>query len=301
MRRFSSIIVTIQSGLFGLIVVGVARGDDLPAGSTPQAPASKGTTDLTAQKFETAVKDDPAKAKDATELSVGAGGLSSSGNARLIAATANGQFRFRRTDNQFTAALAGNYSRTAAPGQPLATTVENFQSKARYDRFFLTDWTAFFGAQARNDRFQGLDLRLQLDPGLGYYFINDPKQLFWAELGYDYLHDIRRDEDRVVKDAAGIPTGEIIDKTNSVHSGRAFVGYDNQINEAVTFTLGFEYLQGLSDTAIHRFTNDVKLSSKLGGGFSVTTSFSVRYDSVPLPGKEKVDTLTSLNLVYKLL
>jgi len=105
----------------------------------------------------------------------------------------------------------------------------------------------------------------------------------------------------VLKDTAGLPTGVVLDKTSSVHSGRAFVGYNNQLNEAVTFTLGFEYLQGLSDTSIHRFVNDVKLSSKLGEGFSLSTTFSVRYDSTPLPGKEKVDTVTSLNLVYKVL
>src|SRR5262249_12006689 len=146
------------------------------------------------QKFESAAPlEDPAKVKDATELSIGAGGMGSSGNSRIISYTASGQLRLRRFDDQFTAALAGNYSRTALPGQALQTTVENVQAKTRYDRFFLTDWTVFLGAQARNDRFQGLDLRLQLDPGVGYYFVNDPKQLLWVEVGYDFLHDIRRD------------------------------------------------------------------------------------------------------------
>jgi putative salt-induced outer membrane protein len=279
-----------------------ARADDLPQGTSSQPPASTGSTDLTAKKFEAVMANaDPEKAKDATELSIGAGGIASTGNARLVAVTGYGHFRMRRVDNQLTAALAANYSRTATPGQPLQTTVDNVQGKTRYDRFFLVDATGFLGLQARNDRFQGIDLRLQIDPGLGYYFVNDPKQLFWVEIGYDYLHDIRRDQDRIVKGADGMPTGEILDKTSSVHSGRLFVGYDNQLNEAVTFTLGLEYLQGLSDADVHRFNGDAKLSSKLAGGFSLATSFSLRFDNKPVTGKEKLDTVTSVNLVFKVL
>jgi putative salt-induced outer membrane protein len=301
--RSSRLPFTAISGVCAVMAYAIpSRAQSLPQGTSSQAPASSGSTDVTAQKFESVMPYvDPAKAKDATELSLGAGGLASTGNARLIALTGFGQFRLRREDNQLTAALAGNYSRTAPPGLPIQTTVENIQGKTRYDRFFLVDATGFLGVQARNDRFQGLDLRLQIDPGLGYYFINDPKQLFWAEIGYDYLHDIRRNEDRVVKDAMGMPTGEILDKTNSVHSARLFVGYDNQLNEAVTFTLGLEYLQGLNDTDVHRFNGDAKLSSKLGGGFSLATSFSLRYDNKPVTGKEKLDTVTSINLVFKVL
>jgi putative salt-induced outer membrane protein YdiY len=302
MRSRSFLFATLLAASSSFALVESARADDLPKGSATDAPASKGSTELTAQKFETAGKiEDPEKVQDATELSIGAGAMASAGNARLMAATANGTFRLRRTDNQFSAAIAGNYSRTAPQGAPLETTVQNFQGKARYDRFLVSNLTAFVGTQARNDRFQGLDLRLQIDPGLGYYFVNDAKQLLWAELGYDYLHDVRRDQDRVVKDAAGVPTGEVLDKTNTVHSGRLFLGYDNQLNEAVTFTLGIEYLQGLSSTDVRRLNGDAKLSSKLGAGFSLATSLSLRYDNSPLAGKEKVDTVTAVSLVYKLL
>ena len=65
-------------GLVGSIflLVAVGRGgsafaQDLPQGSAPQAPASKGTTDITAQKFETAAAPvDPEKVKDATSFSL---------------------------------------------------------------------------------------------------------------------------------------------------------------------------------------------------------------------------------------
>jgi putative salt-induced outer membrane protein len=285
-----------------LLLASRAKAQDLPQGTLAQPPVSKGSTDLTAQKFEAAAAAaNLDQAKDASELTLGLGGLVSTGNSRLIAVTVNGQFRIRRTNDQLAVAAAGNYSRTAPPGHQLQTTVENVQGKMRYDRFFCTDWTGFLGVQVRNDRFQGLDLRLQVDPGIAYYFVNEAKERMWAEAGYDLLHDIRRDQDLVVLDMMGIPTGELLDKTQTVQSARVFFGYDNQLNEAVTFTLGLEYLQGLSRTSLHRFNVDAKLTSKLGHGFSLATSFSLRYDNEPLPGKEDTDTVSAVNLVYKIL
>jgi len=293
-----------------LVPIGPAAfAGDIPQGTVSQDAASKGTTEVTSQKFEAAVvPEDLTKAKDATELSIGAGGLGSTGNSRLLSLTGNAQFRLRRSENQLSAAAAGNYGYTAPPGQSMQTSVENAQGKVRYDRFVLADLTVFLGVQARNDRFQGLDLRLQIDPGLGYYFVNDPKQLFWTEVGYDYLHDIRRNADRIVRDASGAPvfdptTGapQLLDKTKTVHSARIFLGYTNQLNEGVNLSVGLEYLQGLNDTEAHKLNGDLKLSSKIGTGFSLATTFSLRYDSEPLPGKVKLDTITALNLVYTLI
>ena len=108
MRHFASITLPIQAGIFCLALAGAARADDLPQGTAPQAPASKGTTDLTAQKFETATKDDPAKAKDATELAVGAGGLSSTGSE---SASSSGLEGCRRCTRRSTATVAASRSR----------------------------------------------------------------------------------------------------------------------------------------------------------------------------------------------
>lgn len=41
-------------------------------------------------------------------------------------------------------------------------------------------------------------------------------------------------------------------------------------------------------------------AAKVGGGLSVGLGFSARYDADPLPGKEKLDTATTLNLIYAL-
>jgi len=284
----------------------MAHADDLPKGTASDASVTKGSTDVAKGGFEGTAKKE-AESKDATELTVSAGVLSSSGNSTLLAVTGASLFRLRRGDSQASAAAAGNYSTSKIAGGEAQTTVENLQGKARYDRFFLTDFTAFLGVQARRDRFQGLALRMQVDPGLGYYWINTKEILLWGEVGYDFLYDIRREDARQQKDKAGKPivdaTGApvLVDKTNTVHSGRLFLGYTNKLTETATISMGIEYLQSLTSLTVYKINADAAVSAKIGKGFSIASAISVRYDHDPLPGKEKIDTVTTGSLVYNVL
>ena len=278
----------------------LASAQDVPQAQDP-AKATSGKTDLTSDKATTLDRGDDAK--DATELSLSAGGLQSGGNANLIALTAAEKFRLRRVDNQFKQAFAANYARSAAPpSTDLQTTVANIQGLLRYDRF-LGDFTLFFGAQARSDKFQGLILRTNLDPGVGYYFVNEKTTAFWTELGYDFQYDLRREDAIFNPDGSRQldGSGKPLDKTRVLHSGRAFLGYENAFNETTKLSAGVEFLQGISDTKVYRVNSDVALTTKLVKTLSIQFAFSERFDSEPLPGKQKTDTLTSASLVYTFL
>lgn len=134
----------------------------------------------------------------------------------------------------------------------MATTANNLQALARYDRF-LGNVSLFLSAQARNDRFQGLDLRQQVDPGVAYYFINEKTTQLWVELGYDLLFDVRRNDSRVqldadkkpAVDAAGQPL-PLLAKTRTIHSARGFIGFEYVLNEGSKLVAGIEALQGLA-------------------------------------------------------
>lgn len=271
--------------------------DPLPDSLVKDNQASSGSTDVATSGFEKA--DKPAdEAKDATELQLSAGGLASSGNSRSLAATTAGKFRVRRGSNQVGAAVAANYARSAATkDEGLQTTVENFQGKVRYDRFLAGSFAVFGAVSARRDRFQGLDLRLNLDPGVEYYFIDQGKQQLWSEIGYDLQYDIRRDEAR----ETALAEGTYLGKTATRHSARAFVGYSNALSDAVSVTTGLEYLQGLAESKNYRLNWDGSVNSAVGKGFSIATAVSVRYDHNPLPDVDKTDVVTSLSLVYHLL
>jgi putative salt-induced outer membrane protein len=279
---------------------------EIPKGTQAQSKATTGTTDINTDKFQTAEKAD--ESKDATELSLSAGGLQSTGNARLLALTSATKFRLRRDDHQFRAALAGNYAQNTPAGQDKAEeSVRNIQGLTRYD-YFLGDVTLFTSAQGRHDKFQGLAFRLQVDPGVGYTIINKKAQLLSIELGYDLLHDIRLDDARVPLDAnkneIRNPDGSrnfITPKTRTVHSGRLAVSYEHALSETSKLTAGLEFLQGLSDTKLYRLNGDVALTTKIFDALAISFSFSNRYESKPVPGKEKLDTISAVSLVYTFL
>jgi putative salt-induced outer membrane protein len=276
----------------------LASAQSAPSGLLKQESATSGKTDVAKEGFEATTKDDP-EAKDATEAKLSAGGLIATGNTRSTTATTSFNFRLRRNVNQFSTDIAANYARAAASRDaPYQTTVENFQGRLRYDRFISGPLAAFLAASARRDRFQGLNLRLNIDPGFAYYFVDEAKQQLWGELGYDLQYDVRRQEvvDKAIAEGAADQ-----DKTKVRHNGRAFVGYSNSLNEAVTFKTGLEYLQGLQETVNWRVNWESGLNSKIGGDFSVALSFSLRYDNNPLPDVRKTDTLTAVSLVYSLL
>lgn len=289
-------IQTVLTGWFILVAPGVALAQT-PEGLMKQDAATSGSTDVATTGFEAPAAKPDAETKDATNASISAGGVLSTGNSRSGAVTGSADTRVRRGQNQVSAQAAVNYARSGAPGESIETTVENYQGKVRYDRFLTDKFAVFMAVSARRDRFQGLDLRLNLDPGVAYYFIDQEKQQLWAEAGYDFQYDVRRDEALATALADGID----LDKTAAQHSARLFAGYDNKLNERVTFKTGLEYLQSVEEGERWRLNWDAGLTTSLTEKFSFATTFSLKYDNAPLPEVEELDTITAFNVVYTLL
>lgn len=265
-----------------------------PTGLMKQEAASSGTTDVAATGFQNA---DYTGAKeestDATEFSLSAGALLAAGNSKTAAGTSAARFRLRRDANQLKASAAVNYARSSSePNTPMEETVDNSQTNVRYDRFLSESFTVFGSASTRRDRFQKIDLRLNLDPGFGYYLVNAAKRQLWAELGYDYQYELRNN--RAVREDG-------VERKETSHNGRAFLGYDDKVNDRVAFTTGFEYIQGLEETKAYRLAWDVALTSNLSDSFSTAVTFSLQYNNQPLPDVEKTDATTAISLVYNLL
>lgn len=277
---------------------GAAVAEEPAAGLVTGSSASSGSTDVATTGFEAAAKAPEIEDKNATELKLSAGGLLARGNSRSLSLTGAGKLRLRREENQLSAAAAGNYGQSATtPSGRERATVENVQGKVRYDRFVAEGFALFLASSALRDRFQGLDLRLNLDPGVAYYVVDAEKHQLWTELGYDLQYDLRRQE---ALDAAAA-SGEPQEETETRHSVRGFVGYENSLNEAVTFSTGVEALVAPADTSQWRLVWDSSLSSQLGGSFSLATSLTVRYDHAPLPEVKSTDVVSAVSLVYQLL
>jgi putative salt-induced outer membrane protein len=273
-----------------------------PAETVKAQTATKGTTDLAKGGFVTSAApkdDDPRVVND---VSLGLGGLFSAGNARTIAVTTLGRMRFRRDEHQATFAGTGNYARAGKKGEPIDTTVENFQGLLRYDYYLTNEVSLFLQSTARRDKFQGLDLRLNVDPGVAYYFINTKTHRLQIEGGYDLQHDIRRNESRAQPVPAGSPPGTPppppVDKTKTLHNARIFLGYENKLRKEVSLITSVEYLQNFADIETYRFIADIGLKSNIADSLALATTYTARYENKPLPTVADLDSIASVNLVY---
>jgi putative salt-induced outer membrane protein len=278
----------------------------VPAGTVKKDPASSGSTDLGGSgQFASAT----AKASDdATELNISAGAIFNTGNTRSLAVTGLGKFLLRRKIHQFTAAAAGNYGRAAlalndddaTPNDEsdIADTTSNVQGQVRYDVFFHPRFSAFLMSTARYDKFQGLDLRLNVDPGVAMYALSEEKHKMWFEVGYDFQFDLRSERGLLASEATGADRPA---KTLVNHAARLFAGYTNNLSEYVTFDTGFEYLQSFLVGGRFRMNWVNALNVQLASRLTLGTTFVLRYENRPLPGVAKLDTITSLLLGVRLI
>lgn len=247
------------------------------------------------------------KPKDeGTTVTLSAGGSWATGNTRSLQGTINGQLETRSGDNAIATHVLGNYGQAGRPDMTVAA--QNIQGRLRYDRFLTDGMSVFMMTTGRHDRFQGIDFRLNLDPGVRYLVVRESAYALWGEAGYDLQHDVRRRADTIVyedPETRLLPrvdpaTRDVIrvPRTYTDHAGRLFVGYRHAFNKEVTLQTGLEYLQSLRDPDRYRMNLDALAAAKLTRGFSLGMSLGARYDHAPLAGKDRLDTLMTANLIY---
>jgi putative salt-induced outer membrane protein YdiY len=291
----------------------------IPKGTVEAAPATTGTTEVAGLGKFAGADNEARHADDATELELASGGVLASGNAFSAAVTGQGRFRLRRGRHQVGSQVAGNYGRAdvATVGadnvsrSERETTVSNVQGMVRYDVFFAERWSAFAMATLRRDRFQGLDLRFNLDPGVAFHALSDAKHRLWFEAGYDFQYDIRRDEaifaDQPIDPAVDadmdglddIERVQIADKRQVNHAARIFAGYNNSLSDRITFDTGLEYLQSVIVGRRFRINWVNALGIQLAGRLGLAVTFTLRYENEPLPAVQKLDTITAVMLTMR--
>ncbi len=294
-------------------------------GPTGAPPADVGTV-VTAPKTPAA----PEPTKPSTDFLTAAANLGAqlaTGNSRLFAATGGAKLDLRAGNEGFGAALIGNYS-TSDTGGGWKDTVRNLQGKLRYERYFTRNFSAFLQLTGTHDAFQGTMFRFNVDPGVKLLFVNKPMTKLWGELGYDFEYDLnytdrygieQQGSGGVLTDPAGLPYVIIVD--NTMHSARAYVGFQHSFNKEVVLTTGLEFLQGFAGSGDGlpevppgyaadqvdrvalslvrtRVNLDAMLAANVGAGFSVAAGFSAKYNSVPIAGKQNLDTASTLSLIY---
>ena len=265
-----------------------------------------------AQNFRESYQDKP---DEVLSWSASLGLVYAAGNTNAWTLNAGTQFRIVRNRSAFSLDWTFAYGRTdLTPNDDtdgFVDTVRNSNARARYD-FYLTRMDALFVAVAhRWDTFAGLDTRIQAQAGYLRNFIQEEKHRFWTEVGYDFTHDNyvpTQDPDTetlaACDPAMGAPMAigdrpsECIVEGQNVHAARAFLGYDNKLNDFVLFSAGLEALFNLQDGDDIRLNFDAAVVSTLSDLFKLEVKLKILFDNVPVPDKGKYDALLTANLVF---
>jgi len=287
-----------------------APSDAPPPSADPPPTVVVPPVDQAATFTQAATLDHPAT--DETVWNISAGATLNTGNTRSFAGNAGTHLAIRRGPHGFVfdlqaiegIAQALDPAMTSAMGHtvygPWTESASSVTTSGRYD-FFLTDSDAIFGAFAlRHDRLAGLELRTQVQVGYLRNFYVVEKHRLWGEVGYDFTYDYFWN--KTIHDPT---SGALLATDRNSHSARFYLGYDNHLNENLTLTTGVEFLlrpyrvdgQGDFQARLNWIT---QLNMKVDAHFSLGLAFTLRYDSVPPAGKENVDTITVLNLIYAL-
>jgi hypothetical protein len=301
-----------RSTLLLLVLAGAvasAGAQEAPAERAPNAARAAATAD---------------DADDDMTLRVTAGSAISYGNARNITLNLGAAFAIRRGVHAFAAELGWVYGLTATRIDPdgtspdntfgdLVDNANNLTGRLRYDLYFDPETSFFLAALGRRDPFARLEPRLSAQTGILRNIFREEDHRFWGELGFDFTYDRFGDVPLAVggTDDMGNPT---LSTDRGVGALRVFIGYNNQLNDSLTYRTGFEWLWGPlrtvgSDaTGAMRFEWVNQFTSKIEDWLQLSIDITGRLDSLP-PGQESpfneqanqatqmFDLLATLNLV----
>lgn len=242
---------------------------------------------------------------------ISAGAVLNTGNTESL--QFNGGTDFRLVDGRHGLTAQASWVAGLAGEGYEDQTANDLRGKLRYD-FFLTPLDALFAAvAARRDRFAGLNPRFQAQLGYLRYFLREAEDVhrLWGEIGYDLTYD-RFDYTILDRDDPMPPAGR--PDSLVAHSARLFLGYDNHINPGLTFLTGLEVLinvdpgtilvepDGTERTGLEdvRVNWDSALRFHLVERLQGEIKFTLAFDNVPAVGAKKLDTTTTINVIYTL-
>ena len=151
---------------------------------------------------------------------------------------------------------------------------------------------AFGALHFLQDEFSGFQYQASITTGVGYKFLEMNSDKLSAQVGVGYR---RLRPEVLTLDAAG----SVIARTPEESSGNAIgtAGFDftHIFNASTKITDKFLVESGSDNTSLE---NDVALVVNMSKKLSLSAGFTLQDNTQPPAGLKKVNTLTTLNLVY---
>jgi putative salt-induced outer membrane protein len=206
----------------------------------------------------------------------------SNADAKLDFAHANGPWKD-------TLHLEGLYSKSASlvSGERWAGL---FQSN-----YQVTEPMFVFGAlRYTDDKFSGFVYQGSVTVGAGYNFIATPTDKLTGQLGVGY-RSLRTEF--LGKNAAGNVIYRIPGTTSNDAVGTAEVDYEHDFNASTKLTEKVLAESGADNTQLE---NDLAVQVQMSRRLALSVGYAIHDNTAPPVGVKKVDTITTLNLVFQM-
>lgn len=183
---------------------------------------------------------------------------------------------------QFSPKLTGTWKAGALSGKTdNERNAERFFTELRLDYALSERLYSYVNGGWLKDKFAGVSSRYYAGPGLGYKFLNGPRNFLAGEAGLNYvIEEYTNDTDR---DYLG---------------GRLFGLYEYHFNKKNKFTQSLEYLHDFDESTNYLINSETAVISALNGNLSLKASYIVNYDHDPVPSTlDTTDTIIAIALV----
>jgi putative salt-induced outer membrane protein YdiY len=205
------------------------------------------------------------------------GGNHNSGNTDRAAISLSAE-ALRKTDND-RISLGLLLNRTQEDGH---LTGRNAYGSAKYDYFFSKRFYAYAGLELLNDKFQDLDLRTTVGPGIGYQLWDDQTKALALEVGISYFRDNMREG-----------------QDSDYFVPRFGINFRYKVFKSVVFTNNLLLYPGLEKLGDYKLRNEAGLITSLWASWGLKLSNILQYDSTPSSGVGKYDSQWILGIQYQ--
>ncbi len=184
--------------------------------------------------------------------------------------------------------VGGLYGKSAG-----IVSTERWEVREQTDYTISPDLFAFGGLRYEHDMFDGFQYQASLSGGLGHKFLNTLSDKLTVQLGAGYR---RLRPETLIKDDSGAVVSRTPTK-DATGEAIATLGadYAHKFSPSTTLTNKFLMEYGSSDTLAH---DEIALTVKMSNSLALSVGYAITDNSKPPPPLKKVDTVTTVNLVF---
>jgi putative salt-induced outer membrane protein len=157
---------------------------------------------------------------------------------------------------------------------------------------FTPDFFTFGALRYAHDLFSGFNYQASGAAGIGYKFINTDATKLSLQLGAGY--QVLRPQD-ITKDDSGAVTERTLEPSVNSVIGTLGVTYSQALTSTTTLSDILLVNYGSINTLV---TNSLALAVKISTKLALSVGYAMQDNTNPPPGLKKLDTLTTVNLVY---